>query len=147
MKVILLQHVAKVGRKFDVVNVSDGYANNFLFPQKLAEMATPAREAELAKRREAAQAEEDARLSDLREKLGTLGEHTLTITMKADEQGHLYKKLHAADIVAALKDEYGIELSDDAVSLDEPFAMTGDREVQVRAAGETATVNVQVVAE
>ena len=147
MKVILLQQVPKVGRKFDVVNVADGYANNFLFPQKLAEMATPAREAELTKRREAAQAEEDARMSDLREKMAALGEHTLTITMKADEQGHLYKKLHAAEVVAALNDEYDIALPDDAVSLEEPISTMGDHTVSVKAAGETAEVTVQVVAE
>lgn len=147
MKVILLQQVPKVGRKFDVVNVADGYANNFLFPQKLAEMATPAREAELAKRREAVQAEEDARLSDLREKMAALGEHTLTITVKADEQGHLYKKLHSADIVSALNDEYDVALPEDAVTLEDPITMTGDHTVPVKAAGQTAEVTVQVVAE
>jgi len=147
MKVILLQHVPKVGRKFDVVNVADGYANNFLFPQKLAEMSTPARETELVKRREAAQVEEDARMSDLREKLAGLSEQTLTITMKADEQGHLYKKLHSADILSALKDEYSVELPDDAVVLDEAITSTGDVTVTIHAAGTKTVCPVQVVAE
>ena len=147
MKVILLQDVPKVGRKFEVVDVADGYANNMLFPQARAERATEAKVAELAKRREAAKAAEDARIEDLKEKLEHLGDVTLTITAKADAEGHLYKKLHADDIASALKDEHDIDLSKEAILLDDSIHEVGDHTVTIQAAGEQATVSVEVVAE
>jgi len=147
MKVILLQDVPKVGHKYDVVDVADGYANNLLFPQKLAEKATPQRIAELARKREGAKAAEDARRADLAEKLTEIAEHTLTITAKADDQGHLYKKIHAADIMQALNDEHGVDLPKGAIELDEPLHEVGDHEVSVSAVDQTVTVRVQIVAE
>ncbi len=147
MKVILLQDVPKLGRKFDVVDVANGYATNFLMPQHLAETATATKVAELDKRKEALSAAEDARLVDLKEKLATLADITLTITTKADDQGHLYKKIHADDITSALKDEYDIHLHKESILLDEPIHETGDHTVAIEAAGEKTTLVVQVVAE
>jgi large subunit ribosomal protein L9 len=147
MKVILLHDVPKVGRKFDVIDVADGYATNFLLPQKLGEVATAPKIAELDKRKEAAKVAEDARLLDLREKLATLADLTLVITAKADDQGHLYKKIHADDIVSALKDEHDIHLHKESILLDHPLHEVGDHEVSIEAAGEKATLNVQIVAE
>lgn len=147
MKVILLQDVPKVGHKFEVIDVADGYANNMLLPQHKAEMATPAKIAELVKRKESAKVADDARIEDLKEKLASLADVTLTITAKADDQGHLYKKIRAADIAVALKDEHDIDLEKEAIILQEDLHETGDHTVTVEAVGEKAELNVQVVAE
>lgn len=147
MKVILLKDVPRVGRRYEVVDVSDGYANNFLFPQKLAEPATDAKVKELDKRKEALKAQEDARVADLAEKLETLEEREVVITVKADEQGHLYKKLQVADIAHALLEEHDIELPTTTILLDGPITEVGDHEIPVEAVGKEVTLKVSVVKE
>lgn len=147
MKVILLQDVPKVGRKFDVIEVADGYATNFLLPQKLAEPATDTKIADLAKRKEATKVAEDARVADLKEKMHALKETTLVITAKADDQGHLYKKINASDIAKALKDEHDIHLSKEAILLEEPIHLVGDTQVVIETAGMKTSISIQVVAE
>jgi len=146
MKVILSQDVPRVGHRYDVVEVSPGYANNFLFPQQLAEPATDDKVALLEKKRETAKAAEDARLAELKEKLEHLEDVSVTIEVKADDQGHLYKKIHASDIATALKDDANIELPETAIMLESPIHEVGDHEVIVEAADEKATLTIQVVA-
>ncbi len=146
MKVILLRNVPKVGRKLDVVDVSSGYATNFLFPQKLAEIATAAKEAELAQRREKVQVAEDARKSDLLEKLKALEGVTLTIVGKADEKGHLYKKIHADDILVAFNEEHNVALSKDAMTLEAPLNTLGQYPMTIEQHGRKTSFVVEVVA-
>ena len=147
MKIILLQNVPKVGHKFDVVTVANGYAMNFLFPQKLAETADPAKVALLEKRKEGIRASEETKANEIKEKLKSLGDTTVTITVKADEQGHLFKKIRTEDIVTALKDNAGIELPKESILLDEPLHEIGEHEVSIEAVDQKAVLKVQVVAE
>ncbi len=146
MKVILLRNVPKVGHKLDVVEVSSGYATNFLFPQKLAEAATPTKEAELALRREKVRVADDARKSDLLEKLKALHGTTLTISAKADERGHLYKKIHADDISAALNEEHNMTLSKEAVGLESSLSALGQYPLVIEQHGHKTSIVVEVVA-
>lgn len=147
MKVILLKNVPRLGRQYDVVDVSSGYANNYLFPQKLAEVATDKKVAELEKRREQLKVQEDARLAELQEKLETMEDNDLTITMKADEKGNLYKKLQASDIAEALKEELSIDLSEEAIMLESPITEVGEHEVPIEALDQKATLTVTVIKE
>jgi large subunit ribosomal protein L9 len=147
MQVILLKDIQKIGHKYDVVEVSDGYASNFLLPQALAERATSVRIAEMAKRKQTSQATEDARRAELLVKLGALKEQPITLTMKADEQGHLYKKVHAHDIVATLKNDHAIELDESSIILETPLAQVGEHAITVEAAGKTVTLTVAIIAE
>lgn len=147
MQVILLKDVPRVGKKLDVVTVSDGYASNFLFPKKLAEPATPKKVLELESRREAMKAEEDAKIADLKEKLTSLQDADVTITAKADGQGNLYKKIHAADIAHALKEDHDIELPETSILLDAPLHEVGDHEIPLEAVGEKVTLTVTIIAE
>jgi large subunit ribosomal protein L9 len=147
MKVILTQDVPRVGKRYDVVDVADGYAQNFLFPQELAERATDDKVAILDKKREAAKVAEEARMADLKEKLEHLEDISVTIEVKADDKGNLYKKLHADDIAQALKDDADMDLPATAILLDAPIDEVGDHEVRVEAADQKATLTVQVIAE
>jgi large subunit ribosomal protein L9 len=147
MKVILLKNVPRLGQQYDVVEVSSGYANNFLFPQKLAESATEKKIAELDTRREKLKAQEDAHQAELQEKLETLEEQDLTITMKADDHGNLYKKLQASDIAEALKEELSIDLPDRTIMLDSPITEVGEHEVAIEALNQKATLTVTVIKE
>ncbi len=147
MRVILLRDISKVGKKLDDIEVADGYANNFLFPRKLAVQATPAKIAEFSGRREAERAARDAEFADLKEKLSAIDGTVVTISAKADEQGHLFKKVRAADVSVVLKDEQGVSLEPDMVLLEEPITELGEQAVSIEAAGLRVTVTVTVVRE
>lgn len=147
MQVILLQDVARVGHRFEVVDVSGGYANNFLFPKKLAEPATPGKVATLEKKRVAAQVAEDARKAQLKEKLEELKDTAIVIEVKADEQGHLFKKIRQSDIEKVLRDDHDLDLPEGSILLDAPLHEVGDHEVPVDAAGEKVTLTIQIVKE
>jgi len=147
MQVILTQDVARVGRRFDVVNVSSGYAQNFLFPRKLAEVATEKKVAALTARKEAATAAHDAEVAELKEKVAALADESLVLEVKADEQGHLFKKIRAEDIVALLSDQHSVTLTKEAVLLDSPLHELGDHSVDVEVAGDRVTLTIQIVAE
>ncbi len=147
MRVVLLRDVPKVGRKLDDVEVADGYANNYLFPRKLAVQATPAKLTELAGKREAERAARDAEYADLKEKLTAIDGAVITLTVKADEQGHLFKKVRGSDIAEVLKDEHGVALEPDAILLEEPLNELGEQAVPIEAAGMRVTVTVTLVRE
>lgn len=115
MEVILLQDVPKIGRKYEVKNVSDGFARNMLFPKRLAEPATPQKKQELEKKREHASAQiaqDDAKMKTL---FDTLAGSSVTISMQANEQGHLFEALKAEAIVEAIKNQKGVTLHEEQV--------------------------------
>jgi large subunit ribosomal protein L9 len=147
MQVILLKDVARVGRRYDVVDVSNGYANNFLFPRKMAELASKEKVAGLEKLKEAARAAEDAKNAEVREKLAELSGVTVTIEVKADENGHLFKKIRAENIAEVLADEHDLEIPKEAVLLDSPLHELGEHQVDIELGGERTTLTIGLVAQ
>ncbi len=110
MKVVLLQDVRAQGKKGDIIEVSEGYARNFLFPKKLAVIAD-AKAINDAKSQEAARAhrvemEKQAALA-LAEKLKTV---SVTLSTTAGADGRFYGSITAKDIAEAVKEQCGIEL-------------------------------------
>jgi large subunit ribosomal protein L9 len=98
MEIILLKDVEKVGLRGEVVNVTRGYARNFLLPRKLAEVATPGRVAEV-KRIEAGRALQEARTVEHASKIAeTLGKTVLRFDVKAGPTGSLFGSVTPTDI-------------------------------------------------
>jgi len=131
VKVILLDDVAKLGRRGEVRDVSDGYARNYLLPQKLALLATPVNLKDLEqikKRREAqtatAQVEAEARAR-------TIETLTLSLTRQASEEGRLYGSVGVQDMVAFLA-QHGIVIEKRRVGLEEPIKTVGEYTVPIR---------------
>lgn len=107
MRIILLKDVAGVGRRDTVVEANDGYAQNFLIPRGLAAQATPASIAEIEKRI-AQEKELDAkRLARVSEKLARLQGKRITLKVRANEKGHLFKSINAKEIIVAIQQEIG----------------------------------------
>ena len=130
MKIILLKDIKGVGKKFEEKIVSDGYAINMLLPKKLAVSATGpgAKQVEaLKKQNEANQAQEDKKLE---ESLHKIAGKTISIQMKATEQGHLFEKINAEKLVRVLR-EQGIEISADHITLEVPIKEIGTYEVPI----------------
>ena len=110
MKVVLLQDVKDIGKKDQVVNVSDGYARNFLLPRKLAKEATAAVMSEV-KTKESAKAhhkrEEVKAANELKAKLDG---KEVTIKAKAGKGGKLFGAVTSKDVADALKAQHKIEI-------------------------------------
>jgi large subunit ribosomal protein L9 len=102
MEIILLKDVEKVGLRGEVVSVARGYARNFLLPRKLAELATPARVAEL-KKRDSQRALSEARTAEQAEQIAdTLRKTVLSFDVKAGPTGALFGSVTTTDIADEL---------------------------------------------
>ena len=110
MKVMLLQDVKGKGKKDQIINVSDGYARNFLFPRKLA-IEADAKALADAKNKEDAKnfkiEQEKAHAREIAEKLQGV---TVKIKAPAGADGRLYGSITSADVAQALKEQAGIEI-------------------------------------
>jgi large subunit ribosomal protein L9 len=147
MKVVLMQDVPKLGTKFQVVEVSDGYARNYLIPRGLAQPANPALLKEIEKRGQWERQKEQReieRAQTLAQKLNNL---IVEISVPAGEGGRLYHIVSAHEIVRRLKEQHGIEIDRDQILLDEPLRSLGVHSVSVRLHRQVrATIKVNIVA-
>lgn len=144
MKVILLQDVAKIGNRFDVKTVNDGYAVNYLIPRKLAEPATEKKLQNLEEKSARESEKVSAQEILLDENLQKLANTTLTIAAKANEQGHLFKGIHGDDIAAALAKETDTQLPKESVHIKEPIKELGEHKITLVAGGKEVALTLVV---
>lgn len=131
MKVIFKQDVKGVGRKFEVKDVSDGYAANFLLPRKLAEYASPdaVKKAEILKSTMRAEMEIREKLTE--KQMETLKETKIVLTRKANEKGHLFEKVHESEISEALMAQASIEIDPKNLEIETPIKEIGEHKILV----------------
>ena len=132
MKVILLADVKGTGKKQEIVNVSDGYARNFLFPRKLAVDATPGAAKELEKKQAAERARETERRLAAEKKASSLRGKVITVVAKCGAQGRLYGSVTGAEIAEALQQQHGVEIDKRKIELAEPIRTVGETEVVIK---------------
>ena len=117
IELLLIQSVDNLGKQGDVVEVKNGYANNYLLPQGLATVASEHHKRMVDKHRAKLREIEQARLKDLKDLAKLVGKQSITIEANANEEGHLYGSVGATEIVAALK-QNEITLTDDQIRLE-----------------------------
>lgn len=133
MKIILRADVDQVGKRGDVVDVSDGHARNYLIPKGLAMRASAGNQAQAEEMRRAREIK-DARERDAAQELATqLVPKTIHIVAKASESGHLFGSVSATDVVKAIKDQTQIELDPHIIAIDEPIKEIGTHYVMAKA--------------
>lgn len=128
MKIILLQDVARIGRKGAIVDVPDGFAQNKLIPKK---MAAPATEVNLKKAQKAivdATAAQGAVEAGFRAALAELKDKPVHIKAEANEQSHLFRAISIDEIVAAAK-VMKVTLDPAMVVIDKPIKSLGQHEI------------------
>jgi large subunit ribosomal protein L9 len=147
MEVILRDHVEHVGRRGEVVKVADGYARNYLLPQKLALPATPGNLKQVARERvklDAVEAEEKGAAEALAAKMAGI---ECVITRKVGETGALYGSVTTADIAEVLARQK-FDIDKRKIGLREPIKKLGEYTVPVRLHREVVlNLPVKVVAE
>ncbi|MCY3560218.1 MAG: 50S ribosomal protein L9 [bacterium] len=147
MKVVLRDEVPALGRRGDVCDVADGYAQNYLIPKGLATRATrgSAREAEAMRRRR--QIADAAVLSEARQMADRLAGCSIRVVARAGEAGRLYGSVNAANLAAAIAEQERVVLDPDMLDLPEPIKDVGTFTVGVRPHPEVSgEVSVEVVA-
>ncbi len=143
MKVILLRDVPRIGRKYDVKDVPDGHAFNMLLPQKLAERATPdaLRRLENQKAKHAVEvAESDSAFAAALKKAT---EAEAVVTAESNEEGSLYRAVHADDIVKAFA-EKGIVLDERSIVIETPIKHIGAHTVKLASGTREGDVAITV---
>ena len=143
MKVILLQDVAKIGRRHTVVEVPAGYAQNQLIPKGWAKLATPEnlksiKNLQSIKAASSEKAEE--RFFEIKKKLE---EQPLTISDLKSDKGHLFAAVKVEKIIEAAKKE-GIEIPPSMVSIDTPIKSVGDHEITLKEGKHKAAIIIKI---
>jgi large subunit ribosomal protein L9 len=131
MKIILLQDVPKVGKKYDVKEINDGYALNFLFPKQWATLATPKAIAEIERHKKEIVIEREVQEDLLEKNLEEIKDKTITISAKADEKGHLFSAIHEKMIVEAMSKECHVQIDERFISLEKPIKEIGEFEIPI----------------
>ena len=145
MKVILQQDVKGQGKKGQLVDVSDGYARNFLLAKKLAVLATPENVNTMKQQEKAKKAQEAAEKAEaqaISKKLETL---TVKIVAKAGEGGRLFGAVTGKEIADALSKQHGITINKAKLVVEEPIKACGGYKIKAKLGYEiVGTVNVLV---
>ncbi|MFP5317953.1 MAG: 50S ribosomal protein L9 [Acidimicrobiia bacterium] len=132
MKVILRSDVANVGRKGDVLDVSDGFARNYLVPKGLALRATDGAVAQAAAMRRARDLK-DARDREGAEEIARrLTPTVIRLSARSGPEGRLFGSVTAADVAEAVAAQAGVELDRRRIHLEEPIKNVGSHEIAVR---------------
>src|SRR5262245_10774561 len=147
MKIILLDDVPALGRRGDVRDVADGYARNYLLPQKLALHATAAN----MKNLEGIKARQESRANKLKADAESQAQVTeglhFSQARQASDEGRLFGSVGRADVAAFLS-QSGLEVERRRIALDEPIKTLGDFSVPIRLHPEvTAQLKVSVTRE
>ena len=145
MKVILQQDVKGQGKKGQMVEVSEGYARNFLLPRKLAIAATTDAINTMNLKEKARKAEEARMKAEAEETAKKLKECTVKLTAKAGNGGRLFGAVTTKEVSEGLKKQFSIDIPKQKLVLDEPIKAFGTYQVKAKLGFEiSGTVTVMV---
>lgn len=148
MKVILLDNIKGVGKKDEVINASDGYARNFLFPKKLALEANAENMSKLNNKKEANNYRKDVEKQEAQEIAKKLKGILLKMKVKAGENGKIFGGVTAKEISENLKSQYNMEIDKKKVDLKEPIKTLGSFQVNIKLyEGVIGTLKLEVISE
>lgn len=148
MKVVLLQDVKSLGKKDQLVNVSDGYARNFLFPRKLAAEATTGKLKEIEERKSSCQKKKEEELQAAKTLADKLGKLEISIKSKSGDNGKLFGSITGKDVTDAIKAQHNIEIDKKKIVLHEAIKALGSYQVEIKVYPEvSAKINLNVLEE
>lgn len=130
MKVILLENIEKLGKKYEVVEVTDGYARNFLLPQKKGQLATKGNLKNLEKIKEGEEKKKKKEKKEVEELISKLEGKEFTIKTKAGEKDQLYESITAKKIANKLQEE-GYDIEEKNIVLDKPIKNLTEKEIEI----------------
>lgn len=118
MKVILLTDVPKVGNKYDIKDLKEGYAQNVLIAKGLAVLATPTELAKINERKKQIEKKKNDEVKSFMDLIDSVNNKTITIKAKANDKGNLFKAIGPHDVKTAIKNIVDIDLEENLIIMD-----------------------------
>ncbi len=132
MEIILLEDVKSLGKKGDVVKVSDGYARNFIMPRKLGVEATPKNLNDL-KIQKAQEAKRQAELlEEAKNFCAEIEKKSITVSIREGEGGKSFGSVSTKELVAAIKEQLGYDIDKKKLLLAEPIKNSGEYKLPIK---------------
>lgn len=132
MKVVLTENVKGIGKKLDIVNVSEGYARNYLIPRKLAKLADNKSLSEASTKKEAIKFKQDTERDLASKKKEEIEKISLEFKLKTAEGGKLFGSVTSKEIGDKLKEKSGIEIDKKKIILDDTIKTVGTYTAKVK---------------
>jgi large subunit ribosomal protein L9 len=146
MKIILLKDIADIGHKYDVKNVADGHALNYLIPRKLAELATDKKIKEIERKKHQMEEEHEIQHDLLLKNLKALDGASVEMSAKANEKGHLFKGIHREEIADELRRQDHIDLKPEYIQLEHPIKEAGEFDITAKVGKDSAAFKLIISA-
>jgi large subunit ribosomal protein L9 len=144
MKVILLHDVARIGQKFDIKEVANGYGRNYLIPRGLAKISTEKAIAGIAVLKSQHEAEKKIREDLLLKNFEDLDGVEITMQEKANDKGHLFAGIHKEEIIPAIKEQAHLDMDTEHIVLEHPIKELGEHSIEAKVGDKTVTFKLVV---
>ena len=148
MKVILLQDIKGTGKKDQILEISDGYARNYLLPRKLAREATTEALNSIERAKSADKHREEVRRAEAEQQARDLKGKVVQLSVRGGENGKIYGSVTNDQIATALKEQMQVEIDKRKVEIEEPIKNAGQAFVTLKLMAGVSTriiVNVKVI--
>ena len=132
MKVILKEDIKGVGKKNEIINSSDGYARNFLFPKNKAVEANAENMSKLQAQKDATQYKKDVEKEEAKKVADKMSKITIKIKVKAGENGKIFGGISSKEIAENLENQHSIKVDKKKVELKEPIKTLGVHTVEIK---------------
>ena len=139
MKVILLKDIKGTGKKDQIIEVSDGYGRNYLLPRKMAVEATNEAVNSIENSKSAAKHREDVKKNDAETAAREMKGKTVTLKVRAGENGRLYGSITTQEIADALKAQHGVEVDKRKIEVDGKVTSVGQTTITIKLYAGVAT--------
>ncbi len=144
MKVILTQNVARLGNKGDIVEVSEGYARNFLLKKNLAREATKGALKDTLNKKETKEKAKDEAIAQKLILAKKLKEEGLVLNLNKNKSGQLFEKIDKAKLVKIIKEKYGVNIKEGEIVFEDTVKSVGDFEFGLKIAGNKFEVDLKI---
>ena len=132
MKIILSQDITGIGRKGEVKNVSDGYARNFLLPNKFGQIATPSAIASAEKLKKQTEQDREVQKDIMEKNIKGLNGLKVQLKAKANEKGHLFSIIHPDEISKILKEEHHLDIPSKFIEIEKSIKELGEHTIKAK---------------
>jgi large subunit ribosomal protein L9 len=144
MKIILLKDIPKIGKKGEIKDFKEGYAQNVFLSKGLAELATPKAMARLEEDKRNIEIKKKQELEIFNNLISSINNQVIKIKAKSNEKGHLFKAINQNDISKAIKESVGVLVDEKDIIIDN-IKSTGKYNVKIKRGDKSG--NCQVVIE